>query len=576
MKNFYFIKLFIILASFSNNANSQSFAWAKQMEGSGSGGATSIAVDADGNVYTAGGFTGTADFDPGPGIYNLTPSSANGAIFVSKLDNAGNFIWAKQFTGATFTENAYAIAVDANGNVYTTGMFSGTIDFNPGAGTYNLMAPGSYDVFVSKLDSSGNFVWAKQFIAGSGNTDYGYSIALDDSGNVYTAGQFMSTCDFDPGAGVYNLTSAGNNDIFISKLNASGNFVWAKKMGGTASDGGLAITLDGSGNIYTSGWFMGTVDFDPGAGTYNLSTSSSSDGDIFVSRLDNSGNFAWAKRMGGTGIESGNAIAVDAGGNVYTTGDFSGTSDFDPDTGIYNLSSIANQYDIFVSKLDSSGNFAWAKQMGGALADFGYGIAVDASGNAYTTGYFNSATADFDPGTGTYDLTCFGVKDIFISKLDSSGNFIWAGQLGGADYDDGFGITVDGVGNVYSCGNFRSTGDFDPSAGTYYLTCPGFGANTFIVKLSDFTTGTTEDSQALSSLSGIEIFPNPANETLNVKCNILITELSLYNSLGELVCRKPLAAGSSEIDLSAEEKGIYFLLVTAGNCTETKRIVIIK
>jgi hypothetical protein len=477
---------------------------------------------------------------PGPGIYNLTPSSANGSIFVSKLDNAGNFIWAKQFTGATFTENAYAIAVDANGNVHTTGLFSGTIDFNPGAGTYNLMAPGSYDVFVSKLDSSGNFVWAKQFIAGSGNTDYGYSIALDDSGNVYTAGQFMSTCDFDPGAGVYNLTSTGNNDIFISKLNASGNFVWAKKMGGAANEFGLAMALDGSGDIYTTGGFAGTADFDPGIGTFNMSTASSSTTNIFVSRLDSSGNFIWAKQMGGTteALENGYSIAVDAGGNVYTTGLFSYTLDFDPGPGIYNLSSIDNQYDIFVSKLDSSGNFLWAKQMGGDQSDWGYDIAVDAIGNAYTTGYFNSGIADFDPSPGTYNLTCFGVKDIFISKLDSAGNFIYAAQLGGADYDDGFGITVDGVGNVYSCGNFRSTGDFDPSAGTYYLTCPGFGANTFIVKLSDFTTGTIEDSWALSSLSATEIFPYPISNSTTISFSLFESQkvaLKIFDVNSKLV-----------------------------------------
>lgn len=251
MKKLYFILLLSAMGGFSNSANSQSLAWAKQMEGSGHGAATSIAVDAGGNVYTTGSFSGTADFDPGAGIYNLTAFSANDDLFVSKLDNSGNFLWAKQLGGATFTSSARSIAVDAGGNVYSTGYFSGTIDFNPGAGTYNLMAPGAYDVYVLKLDSSGNFAWAKQFIAGSGNTDYGYSIAVDDSGNVYTAGQFMSTCDFDPGAGIYNLTAAGNSDIFISKLSTSGNFVWAKKMDGTSGDGGLSIALDSSGNIYT-------------------------------------------------------------------------------------------------------------------------------------------------------------------------------------------------------------------------------------------------------------------------------------------------------------------------------------
>src|SRR5436190_5336640 len=338
MKNFCFILLLSAMGGSINNANCQSLAWAKQMVGSGSGAASSIAVDADGNVYTTGGFIGTADFDPGAGVYNLTASSANGAIFVSKLDPSGNFIWAKQMGGATFIEAAHSIAVDAGGNVYVTGEFSGTIDFDPGTGTYNLMAPGAYDVYVLKLNSSGDLVWARQFIAGTDHTDYGYSIAVDGSGNVYTDGQFMSTCDFDPGPGTSDLSSTGNNDIFISKLDASGNFVWAIKMGGAASDGGLSIALDGSGNIYASGWFMGTADFDPGPGTFNLSTSASDDGDTFVSKLNNAGGFVCAIRMGGTGIESGNAIAVDAVGNVLTTGNFSGTSDFDPGPGVHTRS----------------------------------------------------------------------------------------------------------------------------------------------------------------------------------------------------------------------------------------------
>src|ERR1035437_9575750 len=132
-----------------------------------------------------------------------------------------------------------------------------------------------------------NFLWAKS-MGGTGN-DIGYSIALDASGNVYTTGYFYGTVDFDPGAGTFNLTSAGNYALFISKLDASGNFVWAKQIGGTSSGAlGQFISLDASGNIYTTGCFFGTVDFDPGAGTSNLTSSSTND--IFVSKLDASGN----------------------------------------------------------------------------------------------------------------------------------------------------------------------------------------------------------------------------------------------------------------------------------------------
>ena len=163
-----------------------------------------------------------------------------------------NFEWAKSF-GGTSTDQGYSIALDSSGNVYTTGRFQGTADFDPGAGTNNLTAQGDYDVFIQKLDPSGNFLWAKSF--GGTSYDVGYSIALDASGNIYTTGLFGGTVDFDPGAGTNNLTAQGNFDVFIQKLDPSGNFLWAKSFGGTSYDVGYSIALDASGNIYTTGYF---------------------------------------------------------------------------------------------------------------------------------------------------------------------------------------------------------------------------------------------------------------------------------------------------------------------------------
>jgi hypothetical protein len=229
---------------------------------------------------------------------------------------------------------------------------------------------------------------------------------------VYTTGWFEGTTDFDPGPGVFNLSSAGRPDTFVSKLDSAGNFVWAKQMRGTAG-GGSGIAVDGAGSVYTTGWFQGTTDFDPGPGTSNLSSADSAD--IFVSKLDRDGSLIWVKQMGGTSYDAGSGIAVDAAGNVYTTGYFGGTADFDPGPDTFNLSSAGGP-DIFVSKLNSAGNSVWAKQMGGMNGDAGYGIAVDAAGNVYTTGLFIS-TADFDSGPGTFNLSSAGGPDIFVSKL---------------------------------------------------------------------------------------------------------------------------------------------------------------
>ncbi len=379
----------------------------------------------------------------------------------------GDFVWAKSMGGTSY-DLGTDVTVDSSGNVYTTGNFYGTVDFDPGMGVLYLTSVGDSDIFVSKLDSSGNLLWAKRM--GGTNYDKGYSIAVDPSGNVHTIGGFYGTVDFDPGelSGFY-LNSAGGSDIFVSKLNSSGNFVWAKSMGGTNFDSGNGIAVDSSGNVYTTGSFRDIADFDPGAGIVNLIGAGVDD--IFVSKLNSGGNLVWAKGIGGSDYDYGNGIAVDLSGNVYTTGSYFGTVDFDSEAGVFNLTS-AGSHDIFVSKLNSGGNFVWAKSMGGVDGDYGNGIAVDSSGNVYTTGYFG-ATADFDPGTGTANLTSMGVDDIFVSKLDGSGNFAWARGMGGTDYDFGYGIATDSSGNVYTTGHFSGTADFDPNSGTVNLISAG-------------------------------------------------------------------------------------------------------
>ena len=380
-------------------------------------------------------------------------------------DSSLGLYWAKRMGGTSYDESR-AIAVDGNGNAYTTGFFTGTVDFDPGAGVYELISNGAEDIFVSKLDSSGAFIWARNL--GGTSTDTGESLAIDGSGNVYTTGRFSGTADFDPGAGVANLTSAGLEDIFVSKLDSDGNFVWAKSMGGAAPSyaHGWDIGVDGSGNVYTTGNFTQTVDFDPGPSVSTLT--SIAETDIFVSKLSGDGNFIWAKGFGGIWFDSGASLAFESSGSVYITGYFHSNVDFDPGPGTNQLTS-AGSTDIFVSKLDSNGQLIWAKSMGGTSGDDGDSIEVDGNGNVYITGYF-SEMADLDPGANTLTFTSKGSYDIFVSKLDNAGNLIWARSMGGPGPDYGFSISIDDVGNVYFIGSFQYTVDFDPGAGTTNLT----------------------------------------------------------------------------------------------------------
>jgi hypothetical protein len=383
--------------------------------------------------------------------------------------------WAVGIGGGNGDEGL-SIFVDDNGNVYTTGYFQTTADFDPSTSVYNLTpvpgfsgwAPAS-DVFIQKLDNQGSLVWAKSF--GGTTKDIGTSITVDDNGNVYTTGYFGNTADFDPNSGIHNLTG-GLSDIFIQKLDNQGNFVWAKKIGN--SNNSLeevnSITLDKSGNLYIIGAFSETVDFDPNIGVYNLSAIGNSiyAKDIFIQKLDSNGNMLWTKSFGGNLDDNGTSIVIDDFNNIYATGYFSDTVDFDPNSGVYNLISNGSA-DIFVQKLDSSGNMLWAKNFGGNLNDVANKITIDSWGNIYTTGSF-SDTVNFNSNSVITNLIAIGSTDIFVQKLDNSGNFIWAKSMGGIDDDVANSITINQFGSIYTTGSFKSTVDFDPNSGIYNLT----------------------------------------------------------------------------------------------------------
>jgi hypothetical protein len=223
MRKHLFITLCVLALSHASFTQDVNLAWAKSMGGNGEDVGNSVASDIYGNVYTTGVFIGTVDFDPGPGIYNLTPVDYGCYdLYVYKLDASGNFLWVKQI-GGIHTQEANSITVDANGNSYTVGDFGDTVDFDPGVGTNFLTAEeDDNDGFVIKLDGSGNFLWAEQF---DGNdVTVGYSVVVDAIGNVYTTGGFTGTTDFDPETGTNNLNSIGDWDIFIVKFTCSNIF----------------------------------------------------------------------------------------------------------------------------------------------------------------------------------------------------------------------------------------------------------------------------------------------------------------------------------------------------------------
>ncbi len=383
------------------------------------------------------------------------------------------FDWVKPQGGFAYSK----ITHDSLGNIYTYGDLASTADFDPGPSVFNLTSNGNQDVFVSKLDSNGNFLWAKQF--GGAGVEQAHDMKIDAAGNVCITGRFYLTVDFNPGPGVFNLTSNGSWDIFVLKLDPNGNFIWAKQIGGPGYDLGVALVTDPSNNIYINGNFEDSADFDPGPNVQMKVSQGSSD--MFICKLDAMGQLIWVDHIGNFNQGYLSSLAIDDSCNLFYTGFFQNIVDFDPGSGTFNMNAFPGD-DIFVSKLDSAGHLVWAKQFPCSLYGRGGKIAVDHQGNVYSTGIL-TYTIDFDPGPGVYNLIGQGVTpwDLYLSKLDAQGNFVWAKQIIGDHNNIIDELTLDHHGNVYIAGTNKDTTDFDPSPNTYSVVSQG-GGDIFIVQ----------------------------------------------------------------------------------------------
>lgn len=444
--------------------------------------------------------------------------------------------WTKT-QGGSGAEVNYGITTDAAGNVYTLGLFNGTADLDPGSGTFNVTSVGSADIYVSKLDANGNFVWGKAVGGTSFETPAG--IAVDASGNVIVCGSYASTVDFDPGSGTFNLTSAGSSDGFVLKLDATGNFAWASSIGSTLNEAVNAVGTDASGNVYAAGYFTGTIDFDPGPGTSNMTSNGGED--AFAVKYTSSGGFTWSRKLGTNGGDRFNAIDVRANGYAYLAGYYGGTiagGDMNPvnpfpiscqgvfDGVMWQLTAagvgdggavmggagdeqftavavdelnsglfIAGHYSGTISapySLTNNGStdvclmrfrmgsnnsitsVLFSHGIGNAQAQYARSLDVDASGNVYMGGVMNGTNiVDFDPAVTTNFVTGAGIDDGFVASYDSTGVNRFAFNIGNASTD--FVSNTISVRNtsIFVGGGYSGTLDFDPTFGTSNMTPNG-------------------------------------------------------------------------------------------------------
>ena len=367
-------------------------------------GTAGITLDAKDNILLTGMFHGTANFG------NISLASKGGTkianLFVAKLDPSGKWLWAKR-AGSIEGGSGRGITVDTKNNVLVTGFFTGRTDF----GSTTLVSKGGSNLFVAKLDPSGKWLWAKR--AGSSHRilgNNGNGIATDKQDNVFVTGRFSVIADF--GSTTLTAKGAGQQNIFVAKLDHAGKWIWAKRAGNGIGNSniGMGIAVDQQGTVLVTGVFNKASDF----GSTTLTSKGNLN--IFVAKLDTTGKWIWAKRAGTSGFELNRnysnvapSMGVDGQGSIFITGNFQGTADFGKTT----LTAKVG-YNMFVAKVDQNGKYLWAKRAGSSGEDGVTGISIDQRGSLFLTGKF-SKTADF----GSKTITAKEYHDLFVAKLRS-------------------------------------------------------------------------------------------------------------------------------------------------------------
>jgi hypothetical protein len=467
--------------------------------------AYAIAIDGSGNAYITGRTVST-NYDITPGAFQTT-HAGNDDVFVTKLNSTGTGLIYSTYIGGSDSDGGGAIAIDDSGNAYITGWtYSTDYDITPGA--FQTTHAGNDDVFVTKLNSTGTGLIYSTYIGGS-DSDGGGAIAIDDSGNAYITGYTEST-NYDITPGAFQTTNGGSWDVFVTKLNSTGTaLIYSTYIGGSDYDEVYGIAIDDSGNAYITGETNSTdYDITPGA----FQTTYAGNGDVFVTKINSTGTgLIYSTYIGGSDSDGDGAIAIDDSGNAYITG-YTYSTNYDITSGAFQTTN-GGLCDVFVTKLNSTGTgLIYSTYIGGSGNDYGIGIAIDGSGNAYITGETNSTDYDITPGA--FQTTNGGLCDVFVTKLNSTGTgLIYSTYIGGSNDDYGNAIAIDGSDNAYVTGSTKST-DYDITPGAFQTTSEGY-QDVFVTKICPGTipsqpgtiSGPTTVCQGSSQTYGVAAVP---------------------------------------------------------------------
>jgi hypothetical protein len=479
--------------------------------GTGSEFSNAIAIDNSGNAYITGNTTST-NYDTTAGAFQTIYGGGlqGGDVFVTKLNSMGTALIFSTYIGGSNDDLGRAIAVDDLGNVYITGETTSN-DYDTTQGAFQTtFGGGYYDVFVSKLNSTGTALIYSTYLGGS-YMDGGNSIAIDGSGNAYITG-WTNSSDFVTTSGAFQTTYAGGGDFFVTKLNSSGtSLIYSTYIGGSSYDEGFGIAIDSIGNAYITGRTTST-DYDITSGAFQT-TYGGGTYDVFVTKLNSTATgLIYSTYIGGSSYDEGYSIAIDGSGNAYIAGSTE-SNDFDVTSGAFQTTKDGGTYDsdIFVTKLNSTGTtLVYSTYIGGNNGDYAYAISLDNFGNAYITG--NTWSTDFDITPDAYQTSNEGQHDVFVTKLNNTGTgLIHSTFIGGSGSDYGRGIAIDGSGSAYITGHTYSSSNYDTTSGAFQTTFGGKPVDVFVSKLCfgsipaqpTFTTANTTVCQGTTQIYSV-------------------------------------------------------------------------
>lgn len=563
--------------------------------------ATAIAVDNNNDVIIAGDLSDTIYFNPATGNpYEYGVAAPD--MFIAKYSSTGSCLWSIKVEAVKnppmpmYVED---LAVDANNNVYVTGFFAGTADFDPSSNSDSVSAVGTFSAFVAKYSSTGAYQWA--FSIGGPIVDFGRSIAIDNNGDVIIGGYVFFTADFDPSpSGTYNLSTYGNSpDMYLAKYSSSGALIWAGHAGSHSTMDEISeISIDNANNIYVTGTFGDTANFDLQGGTYDVVSTGSQD--AFVAKYNANGVLQWVKSYGGSGNDAGTGIEVDNAGNIFASGYIADTTTFSTTFGNEIINTKGSD-DCVLIKYDNNGNAKWVTSFGGIDEDRPTNISLDSNSNIYLGGYF-SADIDFlSPKISALTKTSAGMKDGFVASFDSAGAYAWGRIMGGASNDEIRDIAIKGN-SLYTTGYFNTTADLDISASSniansvggsnddifvvkYDLVCTGsafFPANKTLCNGSSYVFGSQNIStsgmyqEVFTTGNGCDSIVDLTVDTDSIYATATLNSIELYADTVQgatyqwVDCTSGQAIpNATSWMFTASQNGSYSVVVSNGACSDT-------